>query len=173
MIDVDGVVKGSEIMYVYKNTTFLTPPEGHRYEVIKYMYDSERNITFGYLNKVSYLSCIVVAVILVILMIFVVVTPSKEHVVQHSNTIHIINGDVGLNIKNYEKNEYTIKVSLAYRSATLVENINISPGDSVGYVYSQESEKLKKGYYMCVLKYELLDTVVPLVKEYEVLVVVE
>ena len=77
------------------------------------------------------------------------------------------------NIKNYEKNEYTIKVSLAYRSATLVENINISPGDSVGYVYSQESEKLKKGYYMCVLKYELLDTVVPLVKEYEVLVVVE
>lgn len=142
-------------------------------QVKYYLFNEDDNSYVAVLKRDSIVFLTVLLLITAIsLGVIVSTVEPREHIVTISDTVYASDGKVGLNAANIDTNDVDIYLQLLTKDGVeLTDTVKLQPGQSVGYVNLLTDVGI--GSKMCELSYTIKVKSIPVVKKFDVLLVVE
>lgn len=152
---VKRVRRGTPVVYKFGRHTYMERPKLTYVKYYKLDLEDENSCAIAVCKRCNYIPHALVIGMIGFVVYLIVNTPSVNHVIKLKDIIYAEDGIISMDIVNDRSNTCDIKVSLKYRDESLINDITLSPGESISGVPSDKLDDLKHGRYSCALDYEV------------------
>lgn len=170
---VKRIKPGTPVVYKFRRHTYMERPKLTYVKYYKLDLEDEQSCAIAVCKRCNYLPHTIVLGMIGFVIYLIINTSPVKHVIKLNDTIYAENGVISMDILNDKSNTCNVKVRLKYRGDNLIDEITLSPGESVSGVTSGKLDELIHGRYSCSLEYEVGDGPLAAKENYWVTLVVD